>query len=76
MGGIAQNHQMRTHLLLSLDQRQGIQVPRTDLAQGAQAVTEHTLQFAEEAALVHFGQAFGVHAGTGPDQRTAVFRQR
>ncbi|MCY1406614.1 hypothetical protein D9M71_218850 [compost metagenome] len=75
VGGIAQHHQMRTYLLLGFDQRQGVQVPCADLAQQAQTVAEHFLQLAEEAAFIQFGQAFGVHPGTGPDQRTAVFRQ-
>ncbi|MNC29230.1 hypothetical protein D3C77_612490 [compost metagenome] len=74
--GVAQHHQMRPHLLLGLDQRQWVEVPRADLAQGAQAIAEHALQLAQETALVDVGQASRVHALAGPDQRAAVIRQR
>ena len=52
VGGIAQHHQMRTHLLLRLDQAQRIEMPCTHLAQGAQAITENALQLAQKAAVV------------------------
>ena len=67
---------MRPHLLLGLDQRQWVEVPRADLAQGAQAIAEHALQLAQETALVDVGQASRVHALAGPDQRAAVIRKR
>ncbi|MOA37185.1 hypothetical protein D3C78_1587580 [compost metagenome] len=74
--GIAEHHQVRAHLLLGLDQRQRIDMPGTDLAQGAQAVAEGLLQFVEEGPLGQRLQARGIVAGTGPDQRAAVIRQR
>ena len=67
---------MRTHLLLGFDQRQRIGMPGTDLTQGAKAIAEGLLQFGEEGALIQRLQARGIIAGTGPNQRAAVVRQR
>ncbi|CRM82791.1 hypothetical protein [Pseudomonas sp. 24 E 13] len=67
---------MRADLFFRFHQGQRIQMPRAYLLQGAQAIAEHALQFAEETALVKARQALGVHAHAGPDQRAAVVGQR
>ena len=51
-------------------------MPCAHLLQGAEAITEHPLQLAEETALIQRRQPLRVHAQTGPDQRAAVVRQR
>ena len=76
VGGIAEDRQVRTHLLFGFHQGQRVQVAGAHLLEGAQAIPEHTLQFAQEATLVEAGQALGVHADAGPDQRATVVRQR
>ncbi|KPA97349.1 hypothetical protein PF70_02615 [Pseudomonas asplenii] len=76
MGRVAQHRQVRTDLFLGLHQGQRVQVSSADLLQGAEAITEHTLQLAEEAALVQLREPLSVHPEPGPDQCTTVVRQR
>ncbi|MCY1423070.1 hypothetical protein D9M71_387760 [compost metagenome] len=76
MGGVAQYHQVGTHLLFGFHQLQRIEVARTDLLERPQAVAEGFLQFVEEVPLVQPRQTLGFAPRAAPDQRTAVLRQR
>ncbi|RMS17403.1 hypothetical protein ALP75_203787 [Pseudomonas syringae pv. actinidiae] len=62
-------------MLLGLDQRQRVDMPRADLTQGAEAITEHALQLFQKTAVVQLGKTLSVVARTRPDQRTAIVRQ-
>src|SRR5690606_32862379 len=76
MRGVAQYRRMRPPLLLRLDQAQRIEVPCTNLLQGAQAIAEGLLQFAEKLCLADMQQTLGIGVAARPDQRATIVTQR